>query len=79
MEVVGLNYEQGVPYNEFLDGDYCKPDYGLTEFYKYMLVEFKREANTMDTLEFINKVMWTYSYALMSVDMNNNKADLPWK
>jgi len=78
LEVVGLNYEQGVPYNEFLDGDYCKPDYGLTEFYKYMLVEFKREANTMDTLEFINKVMWTYSYALMSVDMNNNKADLPW-
>ncbi len=79
LEVVGLNYEQGVPYNEFLDGDYCEPDYGLTEFYKYMLVEFKLEANTMDTLEFINKVMWTYSYALMSVDMHNNKADLPWK
>ena len=76
--IVGLNCQQGVSYQEFREEDYCQPDYGMTEFYNYMLTEFKNEANTMDTLEFINKVMWTYSYALMSTDFNNHKADLPW-
>ena len=51
----------------------------MTEFYHYMVEEFKSEAKRLDTLEFINKVMWTYSHAVISAETNNNKADLPWK
>ena len=79
LDIIGLNYEQGVSYDEFKDGDFCQIDYGLTEFYHYMLKEFKSEAMRIDSLEFINKVMWTYSYALVSAETNSNKANLPFK
>jgi hypothetical protein len=78
-EIVGLNFEQGVTYAEFIDGDNCEDNPALTEYYGYMTKIFAREYIDTDRFEFINKILWSYHYAIVSNDLLTNKADLPWK
>lgn len=58
-DIVGLNFMQGPEYDLFTK-DWCKPDAGILEFYKYMLLTYEIELQSIPRLDFINKVMWTY-------------------
>jgi len=58
-DIVGLNFMQGEEYDLFTK-DWCKPDYGLFEFYQYMLMTYEIERQSITKLDFINKAIWTY-------------------
>ena len=58
-DVVGLNFMQGEEYDLFIK-DWCKPDHALLEFYHYMTMTFDIEYGSVNKLDFMNKVMWTY-------------------
>ena len=64
-EIVGLNFMQGDEYDYFKKS-WCYNDQGLTEFYESMLYTFPIEKASVNTLEFINKVMWSYHQAIVS-------------
>ena len=57
--IVGLNFMQGEEYDLFIK-DWCKPDHALLEFYNYMTMTFEIEYGSVNKLNFMNKVMWTY-------------------
>jgi hypothetical protein len=60
---VGLNYMQGDEYEEFLE--YCNvADEGLSEFYMQMKQTFLIQRQSVNELNFINDVMWTYHNAI---------------
>ena len=64
-KIIGMNFMQGYGYDCFKK-EWCKSDEGLTEFYKSMLYTFPIEKASVNTLEFINKVMWSYHQAIVS-------------
>ena len=59
MKITALNFMQGYDYRGFRD-DWCHPDYALFEFYTEMLYTWPIEKASVDTLNFINTVMWTW-------------------
>ena len=59
MKITGLNFCQGDDYDDFANG-FSFSDVGLMEFYREMLYTFPIELASVDTITFINKVMWTY-------------------
>ena len=63
-KIIGLNFMQGDEYDYF-KAKWCHNDQGLTEFYSSMLYTFPIEKASVNTLEFINKVMWAYHTAVV--------------
>ena len=61
-KICGMNFMQGDYYKGFRE-DWCYNDPGLTEFYETMLYTFPIEKSSVDTITFINKVMWAYCSA----------------
>ena len=59
MKITGLNFMQGYDYRGFRD-DWCYTNTKLFEFYTEMLYTFPIEKASVDTISFLNKVMWTY-------------------
>ena len=58
-KIIGMNFMQGDEYEVF-KAEYAENDRGLMEFYGTMLYTFPIERASVNTVEFINKVMWTY-------------------
>lgn len=58
-KICGMNFMQGDEYDVFKYecAENCK---GLMEFYETMLYTFPIEQVSVDTITFINKVMWAY-------------------
>ena len=69
-KIIGLNFVQDNDY-EYFKKSWCKSDEGLTEFYNSMLYTFPIEKSSVNTLEFINKVMWSYHQACVSYEQFN--------
>ena len=61
-KICGMNFMQGDEYEVF-KYEYAENDRGLMEFYGEMLYTFPIEKNSVDTITFINKVMWAYCSA----------------
>ena len=61
-KICGMNFMQGNEYEVF-KAEYAENDPGLMEFYETMLYTFSIEKNSVDTITFINKVMWAYCSA----------------
>ena len=70
-KIIGLNFVQDNDY-EYFKKSWCKSDEGLTEFYNSMLYTFPIEKSSVNTLEFINKVMWSYQQAIVSYENFND-------
>ena len=70
-KIIGLNSMQDNDY-EYFKKSWCKSDEGLTEFYNSMLYTFPIEKSSVNTLEFINKVMWSYYQARVSYENFND-------
>ena len=64
-KIIGLNFMQGDEYDYFKKS-WCHNDQGLTDFYHSMLYTFPIEKASVNTLEFINKVMWSYHSAIVA-------------
>jgi len=58
-KICGMNFMQGDEYDVF-KSQYAENDKGLMEFYETMLYTFPIENKSVNTIEFINKVMWAY-------------------
>lgn len=58
-KICGMGFMQGDDYDLFKH-NYAYSDPGLTEFYTEMLYTFPIEQVSVDTITFINKVMWAY-------------------
>ena len=56
-EIVGMNFMQGDDYEDFKD-HWCHNDESLMAYYESMLYTFPIEKASVDTLTFVNKVMW---------------------
>ncbi len=63
MKIIGMNFMQGHEYKHFKDY-WCTNNTPLLKFYKRMLYTFPIEEKSVDTIEFINKCMWTYHNAV---------------
>ena len=63
MKIIGINFMQGHDYKHFKDF-WCTNSAPLLKFYKRMLYTFPIEEKSVDTIEFINKCMWTYHNAV---------------
>ena len=63
MKIIGINFMQGHDYTHFKDF-WCTNRTPLLKFYKRMLYTFPIEEKSVDTIEFINKCMWTYHNAV---------------
>ena len=61
-KICGMNFMQGDEYEVF-KAEYMENDPGLMEFYGEMLYTFPIEQASVDTITFINKVMWAYCSA----------------
>ena len=61
-KICGMSFMQGDEYEVFKH-EYAENDRGLMEFYNSMLYTFPIEKNSVDTIAFINKVMWVYCTA----------------
>jgi hypothetical protein len=61
-KICGMNFMQGDEYEVF-KSQYAENDKGLMEFYETMLYTFPIEKSSVDTITFINKVMWAYCSA----------------
>ena len=61
-KICGMNFMQGDEYDVF-KSQYAENDKGLMEFYETMLYTFPIENKSVNTIEFINKVMWAYCSA----------------
>ena len=61
-KICGMNFMQGDEYDLFKD-EWTENDKGLMEFYETMLYTFPIESKSVNTVEFINKVMWAYCCA----------------
>ena len=69
-KIIGLNFMQGDDYKYFKTKWCVGSDHSLTEFYKQMLYTFPIEKASVNTLEFINKVMWAYHSAISIYNKN---------
>ena len=68
--VMGLNFMQGEvgsydDYKYFKD-QWCHNDESLMAYYEQMLYTFPIEKDSVDTLTFINKCMWSYHAAIQA-------------
>jgi hypothetical protein len=61
-KICGMNFMQGDEYDVF-KSQYAENDKGLMEFYETMLYTFPIESKSVNTIDFINKVMWAYCSA----------------
>jgi hypothetical protein len=68
-KIIGMNFMQGDEYDVF-KYECAENDRRLMEFYDTMLYTFPIEQKSVDTITFINKVMWTY----ISVDQLKAKS-----
>ena len=66
-KIVGLGFMQGDEYDYFKDS-WCHNDQGLMQFYNFMIHKFPIEKASVNTLEFINKVMWAYHFAIVAAE-----------
>ena len=66
-KIVGLNFMQGDDYQYFKLRWACN-DQGLMDFYNSMVYTFPIEKASVNTLEFISKVMWAYHLAIVSYE-----------
>ncbi len=62
-KIIGLNFMQGDDYDDF-KRQWCLNNASLFEFWEEMLYTFPIERASVNTLEFINKVMWAYHSAI---------------
>lgn len=60
--IIGLNFMHGDDYGCFTKYRCCS-DQDLTDFYHFMLGTFPNEWKVSNTIEFINKCMWTFHTA----------------
>lgn len=65
-KIIGLNFMQGDEYDLFKKL-WCEIDDCLTEYYIQMLDVFKIEKQSSSNIGFINKVMWSYHVAQVSI------------
>ena len=63
MKIIGMNFMQGHEYKHFKDY-WCTNNTPLLKFYKRMLYTFPIEEKSVNTIEFINKCMWSYHNAV---------------
>ena len=63
MKIIGMNFMQGHNYKNFKDF-WCVNNPPLFKFYEQMLFTFPIEKVSVNTMEFINKCMWTYHNAV---------------
>ena len=63
MKIIGMNFMQGHDYKHFKDF-WSTNNTPLLKFYKQMLYTFPIEEKSVNTIEFINKCMWTYHNAV---------------
>ena len=68
--IVGLNFMQGDEY-EYFKEKWAYNNEALMQFYGTMLYTFPIEKASVNTLEFINKVMWTFHEAGVIYDEFN--------
>ncbi len=61
-KICGMSFMQGDEYEVF-KAEYAENDRGLMEFYETMLYTFPIEQVSVDSITFINKVMWAYCSA----------------
>ena len=61
-KICGMSFMQGDEYEVFIH-NYAGNDRGLMEFYETMLYTFPIDKTSVDTIAFINKVMWAYCSA----------------
>ena len=64
-KIIGLNFMQGDDYDLFKE-KWSYNDQGLTDFYHSMLYTFSIEQASVNTIEFINKCMWSFHMAVVS-------------
>ena len=69
-KIIGLNFMHDNDY-EYFKEKWCHNDQGLMEFYNSMVYTFPIEKSSVNTLEFINKVMWSYHQAKVSYENFN--------
>ena len=74
-KIIGLNFMQGNEYDCFKKS-WCHNDQGLMEFYDSMLYTFPIEKASVNTFEFINKVMWAYH---MAVACSEDHRESKWR
>lgn len=64
-KIIGLNFMQGDEY-EYFKATWAHNNEGLMDFYNSMVYTFPIEKASVNTLEFISKVMWAYHQAINS-------------
>lgn len=69
-KIIGLNFMQGDEYDCFKKS-WCISDEGLTHFYHQMRCTFEIEEKSVNTVEFINKCMWSYHCAIRCYEEDN--------
>ena len=69
-KIIGLNFMQGDEYDCFKKS-WCISDEGLTNFYHQMRCTFEIEEKSVNTVEFINKCMWSYHCAIRCYEEDN--------
>lgn len=62
-KIVGINFIQGNEY-EYFKKDCCVNHKPLFEFYEFMSNYFKVEKASVNTIEFINKCIWSFHTAV---------------
>ena len=70
MKIIGMNFMQGDEYEHFKKF-WCTNNTPLLKFYKSMVYTFPIEEKSVNTIEFINKCMWAYHYAVSLNDQYN--------
>jgi len=64
--MTGLSYMQGDEYELFKE-QYCEVDKGLSNFYVDMIQELDMIRENLTEVEFIDKVIWIYHMAEVSI------------
>jgi hypothetical protein len=64
--MTGLSYMQGDEYELFKE-EYCEVDKGLSNFYVDMIQELDMIRENLTEVEFIDKVIWIYHMAEVSI------------
>lgn len=69
-KIIGLNFMQGDEY-EYFKATWAHNNEGLMDFYNSMVYTFPIEKASVNTLEFISKVMWAFHEAGVIYDEFN--------
>jgi len=70
MKIIGMNFMQGDEYEHFKKF-WCTNNTPLLKFYKSMVYTFYIEEKSVSGIEFVNKCMWAYHYAVSLNDQYN--------